>query len=130
MNGNIPILMTEEYWAGSYFSVVRYTGQIKCWGRTYVVVNKHGRTVFETSIKPGEPADLIWRDMIPAYKKLGRDLFIELLKLRADEYLIQACAKLAIKSVAEARQRKGDVDALAGRLREKDAKRKRKEVTI
>ena len=127
---NYPILMTEEYWANSYFSVVRYTGQMKYWGRTYVVVNKHGRTVFETSIQPGEPADLIWRDMIPAYKKLGRDLFIELLKLRADEYLIQACARLAIKSVAEARQRKEDVDALAGKLREKDAKKKRKEATI
>ena len=124
-----PILMTEEYWADSYFSVVRYTGQMKCWGRTYVVVNKHGRSVFETSIQPGEPADLIWDKMIPAYKKLGRDLFIELLKLRADEHIIQACAKLAIKSVAEARQRKEEVDALAGELRENGAKKKRKEAT-
>ena len=42
----------------------------------------------------------------------------------------EACAKLAIKSVTEARQRKEDVDALAGKLREKDAKKKRKEATI
>lgn len=130
-----PILMTEEYWAFSYFSVVRHTGQMKCWNRRYVVVDKHGRTVFETSIPPGQPADLIWDKMIPAYKKLGRDLFIELLKLRADEYIILSCVQLGIKSIADYSQRRSEVKDLAEEMKdkalaEKDAKKKRKEATL
>ena len=126
-----PILMTEECWACSYFSVVRHTGQMQCWNRRYAVVDKHGRTVFETSIPPGEPADLLWDKMIPAYRKLGRDLFIELLKLRADEYIIQACVKLGIKTITDYRERRSEVKALAEEMKDKalagkDAK-KRKE---
>ena len=133
MNENIPILMTEECWANTYFSVVRHTGQMQCWNRRYVVVDKHGRTVFETSIPPGEPADLIWDKMIPAYRKLGRDLFIELLKLRADEYIIQACVKLGIKTITDYRERRAEVKTLAEEMKdkalaEKEAK-KRKEAT-
>ena len=40
-----PILMTEEYWANSQFSVARYTGAIKLDGHRYVIVDKTGRSV-------------------------------------------------------------------------------------
>ncbi len=86
-----PILMTEEYWANSQFSVARYTGAIKMDGVRYVIVDKTGRDIFELSalaekegrekaIEPGEPCDLIREDFIPLYKKHGRDKFIEVLK--------------------------------------------------
>lgn len=86
-----PILMTEEYWANSQFSVARYTGAIKLDGNRYVIVDKTGRDIFELSalaekegrqkaIEPGEPCDLIREDFIPLYKKHGRDKFIEVLK--------------------------------------------------
>ena len=86
-----PILMTEEYWANSQFSVARYTGVIKLDGHRYVIVDKTGRDIFELSalaekegrqkaIEPGEPCDLIREDFIPLYKKHGRDKFIEVLK--------------------------------------------------
>lgn len=86
-----PILMTEEYWANSQFSVARYTGAIKLGGHRYVIVDKTGRDIFELSalavkegrqkaIEPGEPCDLIREDFIPLYKKHGRDKFIEVLK--------------------------------------------------
>lgn len=87
-----PILMTEEYWANSQFSIARYYGQIKLNGHLYVIVNKHGETLFEISermdkegkdgmaIPPGEPADLVQPEWVPVYKHLGRDRVIELIK--------------------------------------------------
>ena len=79
-----PILMTEEYWLNSRFSLVRFYGGCKINGEDYSIVDKDGTTLLELSdgmaIKPGEPADLIMDKAIPAYKKLGRDRFIEMLK--------------------------------------------------
>ena len=87
----LPVLMTEEYWANSQFSVARYYGQISVGGHRFLVVNKEGKDLFELSviaeregrekaIEPGEPADLIREEFIPLYKKFGRDAFIEVLK--------------------------------------------------
>jgi hypothetical protein len=84
------ILMTEEYWASSQFSVTRYYGRIKINELEYYIVNKEGKDVFECSIEaekegrekaiePGEPADLVRKDFIPFYRKLKRDKFIEVL---------------------------------------------------
>lgn len=90
---NAPIVMAEDYWANSHFSVARYYGGIKAFGHEYQIVNKHGITIFELSdetsehyvgkenqaIEPGEPADLCRIDWIPIYKALGRDAFFEYL---------------------------------------------------
>ena len=86
--------MAEEYWANSHFSIARYYGQIKIDGKVYIIVNKHGVTIFELSdpkskhyvgddakaIPPGEPADLVLAEWIPVYKALGRDKTIELVE--------------------------------------------------
>lgn len=85
------ILMTEEFWAGSMFSVARYYGGINIGGKQYIIVNKEGKDLFECSheadlagrekaIEPGEPADLIRQDFQEYYRKLGRDKFIDILK--------------------------------------------------
>ena len=85
------ILMTEEYWATSQFSIARYYGQIKVGGIEYIIVNKEGKDVFELSveaekagrekaIEPGEPCDLIDKRYQPIYRKVGRDKFIEWVK--------------------------------------------------
>lgn len=85
-----PICMTEEYWANSYFSIARYYGQIKVGNHTYVIVNKEGKDIFECSaeadkasrekaIEPGEPADLLRKDFLKHYRRLGRDRFLEVL---------------------------------------------------
>ena len=93
-NTQTPICMCEEYWANSYYSVARYSGEIIAYGHEYVIVNKQGATIFELSdkhskyyvgegdkaIEPGEPADLCRTDFIPFYKKLGREEFIRVLK--------------------------------------------------
>ena len=90
-----PILMTEDYWANSQFSVVRYTGGMQLNGIRYIICNKEGKDIFECSreaekagrekaIEPGEPCDLIDERYLPVYRKLGRDRFIELIKDHQD----------------------------------------------
>ena len=101
---NAPILMTEEFWANSQLSIVRYYGEITLDGRKYIIVDKHGRDIYECSaiaeregrekaIEPGEPADLILATLRFAYRKLGRDRIIELIKECKTEEEIKALAK-------------------------------------
>lgn len=72
--------MTEEFWRNSQFSIARFYGQIRICGQEYVILNKYGQTIFETSIPAGDPADLVRKDFVGFYKKLGRDRFIQILK--------------------------------------------------
>lgn len=94
----MAVLMEEAFWANSYYSVARYYGGVNVNDesgktRSFLIVNKEGITLEELSdpeskyyvgdgmaIPPGEPADLIDRDFITFYKKLGREKFIEILK--------------------------------------------------
>lgn len=101
---NIPIMMTEDFWANSQFSIARYYGGINIHGKDYRIVNKQGIDLFELSdpeskhyvgennkaIEPGEPADLVLLEWIPVYRKLGRDKFIELIKDNPKITLAQA----------------------------------------
>ena len=89
------IIMEEEYWRNSQFSIAKYYGRINVniGGETieYVIVNKEGKDIFECSleaekagrdkaIEPGEPADLVDKRYVPAYRKMGREAFIKMLK--------------------------------------------------
>ena len=89
------ILMEEEYWRSSQFSIARFYGRInvKIGGETieYVIVNKEGKDIFECSleaqkagrdkaIEPGEPADLVDKRYVPVYRKMGRKAFIEMIE--------------------------------------------------
>ncbi len=89
------ILMEEEYWRNSQFSIAKYYGRINVniGGETieYVIVNKEGKDIFECSseaqkagrdkaIEPGEPADLVDKRYVPAYRKMGRKAFIEMIE--------------------------------------------------
>ena len=87
--------MTEDYWANSQLSIVRYTGRIKWNDITYIICNKEGKDIFQCSIEaeeegrekaiePGEPCDLIDQRYLPVYRKLGREKFIELIKENQD----------------------------------------------
>ena len=89
-----PIVIEESVWMNSHLSIARHYGQVKINGNMYMLCNKSGITIFELSnpsskyyvgdnnmaIPPGEPADLVRKDWIPIYKKLGRDRTIELVK--------------------------------------------------
>ena len=93
--------MTEEYWVNSQLSVARYYGGMTFNGRKYIIVDKLGRDLWECSaiaeregrdkaIEPGEPADLILATIQKAYRKLGRDRIIELIKEGKTEKEIKA----------------------------------------
>lgn len=86
-----PILITEESWRNSQLSIARLYGRVNFDGHEYIIVNKEGKDLFQCSyeankagremaIEPGEPADLVRRDFLPIYRKLGREKFIEVLK--------------------------------------------------
>ena len=105
---NAPLLMTEEFWSNSQLSIVRYYGEIVFAGRKYIIVDKHGRDIYECSaiaerecrdkaIEPGEPADLILSTLRFAYRKLGRDRIISLIKEGKTEDEIKALAKKGVK---------------------------------
>lgn len=71
------ICMTKEFWVNSQFSIARQYGQIRIDGHVFIIVNKYGQNLFEVSIPPTEPADLVRQDFIPFYKRLGRKRFLE-----------------------------------------------------
>ena len=89
------ILIEEGYWRNSQFSIAKYYGEIDVTigGEKirYVIVNKEGKDIFECSleaekagrdkaIEPGEPADLVDKRYVPAYRKMGREAFIKMLE--------------------------------------------------
>ena len=99
-----PLLMTEEFWANSQLSIARYYGEITFDGRKYIIVDRNGRDIYECSaiaeregrdkaIEPGEPADLILSTLRFAYRKLGRERIIALIKEGKTEDEIKALAK-------------------------------------
>lgn len=104
---NAPLLMTEEFWANSQLSIARYYGEIIFCGRKYIIVDKHGRDIYELSaiaeregrdkaIEPGEPADLVLATLRFAYRKLGRERIIALIKEVKTEEEIKALLKKGV----------------------------------
>ena len=102
---NTPILMTEEYWANSQFSIARYYGGINIGSHRYIIVDKLGRDLYECSriaakegrekaIEPGEPADLIRSDFQKLYRKHGLDKFIEAVKAHPEIWTPKELAKV------------------------------------
>ena len=75
------ILFTKESWLRSQLSVAKYSGGVQIEDedgkkRTFLIVNKEGKDLNKVSIPASEPADLVDKEFIPLYKKLGRTLFI------------------------------------------------------
>lgn len=104
------IVMTEEFWANSQFSIARYYGRIRIDNHDWVIVNKDGKDIFELSreaekagrekaIEPGEPADLCRADFVPIYRKLGRERFLEFLEQNPDVFTVKQ-AKERLKNGA------------------------------
>ena len=94
------IVMTENFWANSMLSIVRYYGKISFDGHEYVIVDKRGHDIFECSIEaekagrekaiePGEPADLCRVDFVPIYRKLGREQFFKFIQENPDVYSVK-----------------------------------------
>ena len=77
------ILLTKESWMNSQLSIAKYSGGVQVTGeggkkRTLLIVNKEGKDLYQVGIPSGESADLVDKEFISLYKKLGRDLFISI----------------------------------------------------
>ena len=75
------IILTKESWMNTQLSVAKYSGGVQIVDeggkkRTFFVVSKDGKDLTQSGIPEGEPADLVDKEFIPLYKKLGRALFI------------------------------------------------------
>ena len=114
------ILLTKESWMNSQLSVAKYSGGVQVVGeggkkRTFFVVNKEGKDLTQAGIPEGEPADLVDKEFIPLYKKLGRTLFIvivqanplasrkELKDILTEQAKAKACGEKAEKEAREAK---------------------------
>lgn len=102
IDGIHPLVMTEEFWANSQFSIARYYGRMKIGSNEYIIVNKEGKDIFECSyeaekagrekaIEPGDPCDLVLKQLVPVYRWLGRDEFLKRIQkgVKASELLQQ-----------------------------------------
>lgn len=114
------ILFTKESWMNSQLSVAKYTGGVQVVGeggknRTFFVVNKDGKDLTQSGISAGEPADLVDKEFIHLYKKLGRTLFIEIVQanplasrkelkdILTEQAKAKACGEKADKEAREAK---------------------------
>lgn len=117
------ILLTKEAWMSSCFSVAKFSGGITVTGeggkrKEFFVINKEGKTLIQVGIPAGDPADLVDREFIPLYKKLGREKFIEIVKdnplLSREELknvLCEAADKAKAAKKAEKERKKAEVEA-------------------
>ena len=99
-NEQLPLAMSESFWANSQFSIARYTGRIRVGKYDYVICNKDGKDIFQCSfeadkagrekaIEPGEPADLCRVEFVPIYRKLGREQFLRFLEQNPDVFTVK-----------------------------------------
>lgn len=110
------ILLTKEFWMNSQLSVAKYTGGIQVAEesgkkRTLLVVNKEGKDLNQVNIPAGEPADLVDKEFIPLYKKLGRDLFIVI--VRANPLVSRKELKAILTEAADVKKRGDELEKKA-----------------
>lgn len=116
------ILLTKESWMNSQLSVAKYSGGVQVTEecgkkRTFLVVNKEGKDLNQVSIPAGEPADLIDKEFIPLYKKLGRDLFIAI--VNANPLVSRKELKEILTEQAEVKKKGEEAEKKARKEKEK-----------
>jgi len=74
-----PLIMAKDFWINSQLSIARFYGGISINGKEYRIVKGSD--------------DLVLKSLMPAYRKLGRDKIIELVKQGKTEKEIKETAK-------------------------------------
>lgn len=77
-------MFAKEFWLESQLSVAKYSGGIDIsepgdGTRHFLVVNAKGQPFYGNLMQKNVPADLVDKDFIPLYRKLGRERFISLI---------------------------------------------------
>lgn len=116
------ILLTKESWMNSQLSVAKYSGGVQVTGeggkkRTLFIVNKEGKDLYQVGIPSGEPADLVDKEFIPLYKKLGRDLFISI--VNANPLASRRELKEILTQAADIKKKGEEAEKAAKREKEK-----------
>lgn len=116
------ILLTKESWMNSQLSVAKYSGGVQVTGeggkkRTLFIVNKEGKDLYQVGIPSGEPADLVDKEFIPLYKKLGRDLFISI--VNANPLASRRELKKILTQAADIKKKGEEAEKAAKREKEK-----------
>lgn len=116
------ILLTKESWMNSPLSVAKYSGGVQVTGeggkkRTLFIVNKEGKDLYQVGIPSGEPADLVDKEFIPLYKKLGRDLFISI--VNANPLASRRELKEILTQAADIKKKGEEAEKAAKREKEK-----------
>lgn len=116
------ILLTKESWMNSQLSVAKYSGGVQVTGeggkkRILFIVNKEGKDLYQVGIPSGEPADLVDKEFIPLYKKLGRDLFISI--VNANPLASRRELKEILTQAADIKKKGEEAEKAAKREKEK-----------
>nr|DAK84829.1 MAG TPA: hypothetical protein [Caudoviricetes sp.] len=116
------ILLTKESWMNSQLSVAKYSGGVQVTGeggetRTLLIVNKEGKDLTQVGIPEGEPADLVDKEFIPLYKKLGRDLFIAI--VNANPLVSRGELKNILTAAADVKKRGEELEKKVRKEKEK-----------
>lgn len=116
------LLLTKESWMNSQLSVAKYSGGVQVTGedgktRTLLIVNKEGKDLTQVGIPEGEPADLVDKEFIPLYKKLGRDLFIAI--VNANPLVSRGELKNILTEAADVKKRGEELEKKVRKEKEK-----------
>ena len=60
-NEQLPLAMSESFWANSHLSIARYTGRVHLGKYDYVICNKDGKDIFECSLEAQKDGYLLAR---------------------------------------------------------------------
>nr|DAH03094.1 MAG TPA: hypothetical protein [Caudoviricetes sp.] len=79
------IVIAKEAWLCSQLSIAKYSGGIDISDeengkRHFLVVDGKGQP-YQGRLSPREPADLVDKEFLPFYRKLGRDKFISIVSM-------------------------------------------------
>ena len=79
------IVIAKEAWLCSQLSIAKYYGGIDISDeengkRHFLVVDGKGQP-YQGRLSPREPADLVDKEFLPFYRKLGRDKFISIVSM-------------------------------------------------
>lgn len=116
------ILFTKENWLCSQLSVAKYSGGVQITGadgkkRIFLVVNQEGKDLSQVSFSAGDPADLVDKEFIPLYKKLGRVLFIAIVE--ANPSVSRKELKAILTEAADVKKRGEELEKKVREKREK-----------
>lgn len=106
MNNQVryPLAMAENFWRNSQLSIAGFTGSIRVGPHRYTICNEQGKDIYQCSreaelegrekaIEPGAPCDLVREDVIPIYRKLGREQFLKFCKAFPEMWTLEEVKK-------------------------------------